>query len=252
LKRLQSRDNPQFKRIAALSSSARDRREQGRILLDGHHLIHAYLANFGPRDVCLLLRDDCVDRPESLALRARVDEGATLQLADRLFDAISPVDAPSGVMATVPLPVLATPQLEHRGFTVLLDGIQDPGTSVRSFAVRLPRDAVRRIFHPHVPIHGPRDVCAAAWGRIFSWQCTTGSRCRRWRASSTVGSSLRRLGGVRPVRCIIDWCGCLRHRRGREGHIARSTPLCGHATAHTDGEWHRIAECRVCCYLAVL
>ncbi len=127
MKRLQSRDNPQFKRIAALAASARERRDQRRILLDGAHLIRAYLGAFGARDLCLLLRDDSVDRPETLALRAQVDDAATLQLSDRLFDAISTVDAPSGVMATVPMPVPNAAQPGTRGFTVLLDGIQDPG-----------------------------------------------------------------------------------------------------------------------------
>lgn len=126
MKRLHSRDNPQYRRIAALASSARERRDQDRILLDGAHLIVAYLDAFGPQDLSLLVRDDALERPEIAALRARLGDGAILQLAQRLFDALSPVDSPVGVMAVAPLPEPAAGS-HGEGFALLLDGIQDPG-----------------------------------------------------------------------------------------------------------------------------
>ncbi len=40
---ISSRDNPHFKRLKKLAGSARARREAGMTLLDGEHLLAAYL-----------------------------------------------------------------------------------------------------------------------------------------------------------------------------------------------------------------
>ena len=47
MKQLTSRDNPLFKSILRLARSSRARREEGRIVLDGVHLVQAYLDRFG-------------------------------------------------------------------------------------------------------------------------------------------------------------------------------------------------------------
>jgi len=126
LRRLQSRDNPQFKQIARLATSARERRSTGRILLDGAHLIDAYLDAIGESDVCLILREDSLGVHDAVRLLARVGEKAALILSERLFDTLSPVDTPTGIMALAPLPTTLRIPL-HGGFCVLLDGVQDPG-----------------------------------------------------------------------------------------------------------------------------
>ena len=126
MKRLQSRDNPRFKRIAHLAASARARRAEGLIVLDGVHLVEAYLAAFGPNGIQLIVRDDAGEQPEIRSLRARVGDDAALSMANRLFDSLSPVETPAGIMAVVPLPAIAAPSGTH-GLSVLLDGIQDPG-----------------------------------------------------------------------------------------------------------------------------
>jgi len=126
LRHLQSRDNPNFKRIARLASSARERRDAGLIVLDGAHLIDAYLAAFAPQGVQLLLREDAVEQHEVRSLRARIGDDDAVILADRLFDALSPVDTPTGIMALAPMPTRPAGS-DARRFTVLLDGIQDPG-----------------------------------------------------------------------------------------------------------------------------
>jgi len=125
LRRLQSRDNPEFKRIARLASSARERRSQLRILLDGPHLIDAYLRVFGPQHVLIVVREDAPGRAEIDALCKRVGHDQALLMAERLFDALSPVDTPTGVMAVAPLP--GARAVSPDGLTLLVDGIQDPG-----------------------------------------------------------------------------------------------------------------------------
>ncbi|MCC7549288.1 MAG: RNA methyltransferase [Burkholderiales bacterium] len=126
MRRLQSRDNPQYRRIARVASSARERRNQGSILLDGPHLVDAYLSAFGTAGVTLIVREHAADDAETRALMARVDAEHSLTMTDRLFDALSPVDTPTGIMAVARRPD-ALPAIHPEGFTVLLDGIQDPG-----------------------------------------------------------------------------------------------------------------------------
>lgn len=126
LRHLQSRDNPRFKHIARLVSSARERRAAGLIVLDGIHLIEAYLAAFGPHGVQLLMRGDAAEQREVRCLRTRIGHDDVVTVADRLFDALSPVDTPTGIMALAPMPAPSA-EIDKGRFAVLLDGIQDPG-----------------------------------------------------------------------------------------------------------------------------
>lgn len=122
---LTSRDNPRYRRLARLLRDPRARREQRRIVLDGVHLLDAYAQHFGLNAAELVLRASSADEPEFARWIAAVAPARMCVLADPLFDAFAPVDAPTGVLAIVP-----TPDAEaaaHDGFSVLLDGIQDPG-----------------------------------------------------------------------------------------------------------------------------
>lgn len=122
---LTSRDNPHYRRLARLLRDARTRREQHRIVLDGAHLLDAYAQRFGLDAAELMLRASSVDKPELLRWREAVEPARVRVLADSLFDAVAPVDAPTGMLAIVPMPQPRTSA--GNGFSILLDGIQDPG-----------------------------------------------------------------------------------------------------------------------------
>lgn len=47
MKNIISRDNPTYKQLKKLAESAKERRKAGRTLLDGVHLVEAYLAAGG-------------------------------------------------------------------------------------------------------------------------------------------------------------------------------------------------------------
>jgi TrmH family RNA methyltransferase len=126
LKHVSSRDNPQFRRLARLARSRVARRDAQRLLLDGVHLIEAYLNRYGAPGVELVARRSDLDRPEVASWLARIGERASLVLADALFDSVAPVEAPTGLLAVVPMPMPDHPRAE-KSFKVLLDGIQDPG-----------------------------------------------------------------------------------------------------------------------------
>jgi TrmH family RNA methyltransferase len=120
-----SRDNPAFRELQRLARSASERREQGRILLDGARLLQAYRAAFGADRMRLVARASHAERPEIVDWFHRVADAVVL--ADGLFDSITQVESSSGLLAIVPMPDAAAIPAREDGFSVLLDGIQDPG-----------------------------------------------------------------------------------------------------------------------------
>ena len=127
MKRVSSRDNPQYRRLWQLAHSSKVRREQHQTLLDGVHLVQAYAAAFGLDNTQLVLRASAVDHPEIGALVAQQGAREPLVLADGLFDAVSPVETPVGVIAAISIPTAIPARPDLGGFSVFLDGVQDPG-----------------------------------------------------------------------------------------------------------------------------
>jgi TrmH family RNA methyltransferase len=96
------------------------------MLLDGVHLIDAYIAAFGTGGLQLFVRASSVGRDE-VAKRLRLVH-APVVLSDALFGEISPVETPTGLLAVAPIPqprVVAEARSDR--FSVFLDGLQDPG-----------------------------------------------------------------------------------------------------------------------------
>jgi len=126
VKRIASRDNSQFRRVLRLAHSARERRGGRKMLLDGVHLIDAYTATFGSDDLQLVVRASAIERQDVAVRLALVDD--VVVLSDTLFDDISPVETPTGLLAVAPIPHSGYPARTHAGcFSVFLDGVQDPG-----------------------------------------------------------------------------------------------------------------------------
>lgn len=125
MKQISSRDNPTIKHLHALATSARDRRKEGRTLLDGAHLLGVALER-GVNVLQIVVRESGRRQAEIEALLARCPPERQIEVPDRLFAHVSPVDTPSGVIA-----VIATPAVDEQNSMietcVLLDGVQDPG-----------------------------------------------------------------------------------------------------------------------------
>lgn len=119
-----SRDNPIFKRLKKLAESSRERREARMTLLDGEHLIEAYLDACGQPHT-LLHSASCADEIwQPLAFRC---EGAkVVAIADSLFAELSPVESPTGVLAEVAWLEAQAPK-DATPLVLLLEDIQDPG-----------------------------------------------------------------------------------------------------------------------------
>lgn len=124
MKNILSRDNPTYKQLKKLAESARERRKAGQMLLDGVHLVEAYLAGGGLPQL-LALSESGAHHPECAALTQSMPTVQTVMLADALFAEISPVETPVGILALAPLPLSAA--VPDAQFCVLLEDIQDPG-----------------------------------------------------------------------------------------------------------------------------
>ncbi|WP_324780461.1 TrmH family RNA methyltransferase [Thiobacillus sedimenti] len=118
-----SRDNPIFKRLKKLGESARARRDAHMTLLDGEHLLEAYLDAGGTPRTVVRAASLAADR---LAAHARrCPQAKWLVLPDALFAELAPVATPTGLLAEVawlaPSPFAGTP------LVIVLEDIQDPG-----------------------------------------------------------------------------------------------------------------------------
>ncbi len=125
MKSIQSRDNPFFKELVKLAGSARQRNKSNQTLLDGAHLLAAYLdAGMLPQHILLnaaALRDD-----EIAGLLQRIKNVPVTQLDDKLFAELSELKTPTGILALIDLPRPDIPITQSR-FALLLEDIQDPG-----------------------------------------------------------------------------------------------------------------------------
>lgn len=125
LKHISSRDNPFFKSLLKLSSSARERREAGQTLLDGTHLLRAFL-DAGGKPAHLLINESAVQNPEIKALLFECEAIPKTQLDDALFAQLSELKTPNGLLTLVDVPE-PTVSPAHNQFILLLEDIQDPG-----------------------------------------------------------------------------------------------------------------------------
>jgi RNA methyltransferase, TrmH family len=120
---ISSRDNPIFKRLKKLAESARARREARMTLLDGEHLLTAYLDAGGQPHT--LVRAASLDAARLGPLAARCCQAKTIVLPDALFSELSPVATPAGMLAEAAW--LAPSAIDATPLAIVLEDIQDPG-----------------------------------------------------------------------------------------------------------------------------
>ncbi|MDA8093747.1 MAG: RNA methyltransferase [Betaproteobacteria bacterium] len=124
LKSITSRSNPLFKSLKRLAESSRERRETGRTLLDGIHLIEAYQAAWGHPEL-LVVTDEASRQREVQALLDRGVASQAIELPMAMFRELAPVRTPTGVMAVIDYARQGRPAA--REFCVLIEDVQDPG-----------------------------------------------------------------------------------------------------------------------------
>lgn len=122
---IRSRDNPFFKELVKLTGSVRQRAKANQTLLDGAHLLAAYLdAGMMPQHI--LLNAAALHDEEIAGLLERLDDVPVTQLDDRLFAELSELKTPTGILALIDLLRPDMPVAQSH-FALLLEDIQDPG-----------------------------------------------------------------------------------------------------------------------------
>ncbi|MDR2240587.1 MAG: RNA methyltransferase [Zoogloeaceae bacterium] len=124
-KQITSRANATFKQLRLLAHSARERRKQGRTILDGMHLVSEWTARFGPPEL-LAVSETGARRPEIGAWLAAHPAIAPYFFDDPLFAEISPVDTPAGILAAIAVPGPPRAAIPEHS-CILLDAVQDAG-----------------------------------------------------------------------------------------------------------------------------
>jgi RNA methyltransferase, TrmH family len=120
-----SRENPQFRAWLKLRDSSRERRKAGLSMLDGTHLVAAYLEHVGAPAELIVSRSRAGE-PEIARLAGASGMPRAHVLADGLFRELSSVATPSGILAIVPTPRRRTlPDVPAA--CVMLEDVQDPG-----------------------------------------------------------------------------------------------------------------------------
>jgi len=119
--KITSRDNPKVKRWAGLVRDAKLRKKEGRLLVEGPHLVEAAMQAGAEVHAVLM----------SEGYRGKVG-GTPVILAERVFASIVDAETPAGIAAEISMP-----SVQRRGDVVFLEGVQDPGnvgTIMRSAA----------------------------------------------------------------------------------------------------------------------
>jgi len=125
LKTITSSENPRFRALLKLAHSARERRTAGKSLLDGIHLVGAYVEHVGHPEELVLSRTGSANA-EIMQLVESLNVPSTVMLTDALFRELSALATPVGILA-----VVSTPRIDAldllQGASVWLHDIQDPG-----------------------------------------------------------------------------------------------------------------------------
>lgn len=122
---VKSRHNSRIKLLRALIASGRERRRQMLSVLDGPHLINAFLDTGRVPRFVAVANDDRGKR-EIRAIVDRVGDANTVAVSSAVFKSVTPVDSPTGIVAVVDVPESSfDPSMAE--CLVMLDGIQDPG-----------------------------------------------------------------------------------------------------------------------------
>jgi TrmH family RNA methyltransferase len=122
--RVTSLENPRLKQTLRLLSSSRDRRKAARCVLEGAHLIEAYLARYGLPETLVVI--DAAAKIDSVRrLCGRVPGARTLHIDAATWTRFTQLPVDVAVLAVVP-----TPHAEFKraaDFCLLLEDVQDPG-----------------------------------------------------------------------------------------------------------------------------
>src|SRR5438477_11337405 len=98
MKQISSRDNAAWKSLVRLCHSGRERRKQGKCVLEGAHTIHSYVERFGEPEL-LIVDAARANEADALSLADRVGDSRLILAHSRPFAELAPTATPGGVLA---------------------------------------------------------------------------------------------------------------------------------------------------------
>lgn len=121
---IRSSGNDHYRSLLRLCASARERRRCALTVIEGLHLVQAYLERYGDLRT-VFVPERALALPEHAALIERLAR-PPLVLADPLFERASQVGHGNGPLALIEVPAPVLPETID-GDAIYLDRIQDPG-----------------------------------------------------------------------------------------------------------------------------
>ena len=172
MRAIKSRENAQYKALRRLVESSRERRKSGLSVLDGPHLVRVYSDRVGAPEQVVVSVSGLADH-EIRSLAERLSSSPAVVLSDALFNDISPVVSPTGIIAIVKTPRPITPPRRFEP-CLMLEGLQDPG-NLGSILRTAAATGLRQIFLSENTVHAwsPR-VLRAGMGAHFMLQVYEG------------------------------------------------------------------------------
>jgi len=210
MKSVTSRDNAAYREMARLVTSAKERKRSARSVLDGAHLVAAYLDSGRKPEAVIVNAAGLADR-EVASLVERASPARLTLLSDALFKSLSTVDSPTGILATVHTPE-GRPAPRDAKLVLLLEDIQDPGnvgTLLRSAAAA---GAGHVMLSAGCAFAWSPKVLRAAMGAHFSLDISEGADLASWVAgyrgtsialSGRSGKSLYDLDLAKPCAILV-------------------------------------------------
>lgn len=131
---IQSPQNAQLKQLAKLLSASKHRREQRQTVLEGTHLLSAYL-DAGKMPLQIYVPQHRQTQPEIVALLCRLPAHLVHWVAENALNKISSLTDANDIMTLIDLPTMC--RLPTNGDCVVLERVQDAGnvgTVLRSAA----------------------------------------------------------------------------------------------------------------------
>lgn len=126
MKRIVSRENPLFKHLRLLTDDPRYRREEKATIADGEHLVQAALEADWPIRRVVIRSEDARSATLELVDEAEHRGIEVLDLGAALFDRVSPVTTPSGILCEIGTTSSSLNKTDQ-GDVLALAGVQDAG-----------------------------------------------------------------------------------------------------------------------------
>lgn len=166
MKHITSRDNPLLKTIVKLNDSAKERAQLQQTVLDGIHLLQAYAQKNGKLERVVVSETAYQHKEISTFLHNHTIDHIFV-VPDELFDKVSPVKSPTGILAVIDIPAVSKIP-EKLSFCLLLEDIQDAG-NVGSILRSAAAAGVKQVFLSQscADVWSPKTLRAAMGAQFF-------------------------------------------------------------------------------------